>query len=428
MSQRVPASPEAIRTAPCAPPLRPGAEAVARESALAGAGPLILVSRSGALRALERLRGALPDVSVHYAVKACSEGPLLAALAEAGCGFELASAGELPALAGVPVTTDRLLCGNPVRASTQTAALHAAGVALFAVDSVEEVVRTAHAAPGSRLLLRVAVPPGDAASGGAAGAWWPMGDTFGAAPADVPAIATVARAQGIDVAGACFHVGSQCTEPQAWARGAAAAAEALAILRAAGHPARVLSLGGGFPADIEGSCGTVHADAASSAPATGHLHAAQGVAKPSAPVPSIESIGAALAPSLTVLAPGTTLLAEPGRYLVANAGVLLTRVTAVRKHRGSLWLQLDCGLHNGLIESSRGIPYRIRPLRGSGARVGWRIAGPSCDGADVLPGEWLLPAGIAEGDWLAIDGAAAYAQSRASAFNGLAQPVTRIVD
>jgi ornithine decarboxylase len=89
---------------------------------------------------------------------------------------------------------------------------------------------------------------------------------------------------------------------------------------------------------------------------------------------------------------------------------------------------LECGLHNGLIESSRGIPYRIRALRGSGARVAWRIAGPSCDGADVLPGEWLLPAGINEGDWLAIDGAAAYAQSRASAFNGLAGPVTRIVD
>lgn len=406
-------------TAPCSPPLRPGAEATARATAAAGPGPLILVSRAGALRALARLRGAMPGVNVHYAVKACSDKPLLAALAEAGCGFELASAGELPALAEVPVAPRDLICGNPVRASAQTAALHAAGVQLFAMDSVEEVVRTARAAPGARLLLRVAVPVADAraADGGTTlyeSAWWPMRDTFGALPVDVPAIAAAATAQGLAIAGVCFHVGSQCTDAHAWVRGVAAAADALALLRAAGHPASVLSLGGGFPAEVEGTCGPAPARADEDGPAGA--------------VPSIEAIAAALSPALATLPPDTRLLAEPGRYLVASAGVLLTRVTARRTHRGQRWLQLDCGVHNGLIESSRGVPYRIRPLRGSGERVAWRIAGPSCDGADVLPGEWLLPVGLAEGDWLAIDGAAAYAQSRASAFNGLAVPVTRVVD
>ena len=390
---------------------------MARAIAQAEPGPLILISRSGALRALARLREALPGASVHYAIKACGEQPLLLALAQAGCSFELASAGELPALAGVPVAADRLLCGNPVRATAQTAALHAAGVALFAVDSPEEVVRTAQAAPGARLLLRLAVPPGDVASGCAARAWWPMRDTFGATPEALPAIAAAATGHGADIVGVCFHVGSHCTDPQAWVRGVAAADDALRTLRAAGHPARVLSLGGGFPPELDGNCGPVVATADAAGTATNGPQA-----------PSIEGIGAALVPALAQLPPDVQLLAEPGRYLVASAGVLLTRVTAARTHRGARWLQLECGLHNGLIESSRGIPYRIRALRGSGARVAWRIAGPSCDGADVLPGEWLLPAGINEGDWLAIDGAAAYAQSRASAFNGLAGPVTRIVD
>ena len=383
--------------APCSAPLWPRPEVLVRELASDGPGPLILISSGGALRALARLRDALPGVSVHYALKACSEESLLAALAEAGCGFELASAGELPALARIPVLPERLLCGNPVRALAQTAALHAAGVRLFAVDSVEEVARTAQAAPGARVLLRVAVP----GSTPDTRAWWPMGDTFGARQDDVPAIATAAQAQGVEVAGVCFHVGSHCVDPQAWVRGVAAAAEAIAVLQAAGHPARVLSLGGGFPAEIESRCG---------------------------PASSIEPIGATLAPALATLPREVELLAEPGRYLVASAGLLLTRVTAVRTHRSQRWLQLDCGIHNGLIESVRGVPYRLRPLRGSGERVAWRIAGPSCDGADVLPGEWLLPAGINEGDWLAVEGAAAYAQSRASTFNGLPPPVTRIVD
>ncbi len=419
MTSPVPLASGALQAAPCSPPLRPGAEAVAQAVAGAGSGPLIMISRTGALRALARLREALPGVSVHYAVKACSESALLETLAEAGCGFELASAGELPALAGVQVAPEGLICGNPVRAPAQTAALHAAGVRLFAVDSVEEMARTAHAAPGARVLLRVAVPaPGTAADRAATppdAAWWPMRDTFGVLSSEVDTMATVAREHGVEVAGVCFHVGSHCTAPQAWVRGVAAATAALVMLRAAGHAARVLNLGGGFPAEIEGVCGP-----------GGALDAADRDAANST-VPRIETIGAALAPVLATLPPDTTLLAEPGRYIVANAGVLLTRVTAVRTHRAQRWLQLDCGLHNGLIESNRGVPYRIRPLRGSGERVAWRIAGPSCDGADVLPGEWLLPAGTAEGDWLAIDGAAAYAQSRASAFNGLALPVTRIV-
>lgn len=419
---RLALAPAETQAAPCAVPLRPSAEVVAREIAGADPGPLILVSRGGALRALQRLRDAFPGVSVHYAVKACAETPLLAVLAKAGCGFELASAGELPALAGVPVAADRLLCGNPVRATAQTAALHAAGVALFAVDSVEEVVRTAAAAPGARVLLRVAVPAAEALASHAAAppadpAWWPMRDTFGALPGDVRVVAAAATAHGVLVEGVCFHVGSHCTDPQAWVRGVAAAAEALRTLRAAGHLARVLSLGGGFPPELDGNCGPVVAAAD-----------AAGTATIGPQAPSIEDIGAALAPARAQLPPDVQLLAEPGRCLVASAGVLLTRVTAVRTHRGARWLQLDCGLHNGLIESSRGIPYRIRPLRGSGPRVAWRIAGPSCDGADVLPGEWRLPAGTGAGDWLAIDGAAAYAQSRASAFNGLAQPVTRIVE
>ncbi|MBU3693560.1 MAG: hypothetical protein FGM40_01870 [Rhodocyclaceae bacterium] len=431
----------AARSAPCSVPLRPAAEVVARATARAAHGPLILISRSGALRALAQLRAALPGVSVHYAVKACAENPLLAALAEAGCGFELASAGELPALAGVDVAPERLLCGNPVRAAAQTDALHAAGVRLFAVDSAEEVARTARAAPGARLLLRVAVPGVPSAEGrgaapdagpvspSAAGsdamaepAWWPMRDTFGAAPEDVAAIVAAASDHQMDIAGACFHVGSQCTEPAAWVRGAHAAAAALQAARAAGHSANVLSLGGGFPVVLEGTCGPLTAGG------TADHGDASPPAGPTGETPTVEAIGTALAPALAALPTGVQLLAEPGRYIVASAGVLLTRVTATRSHRGARWLQLDCGLHNGLIESARGLPYRIRPLRGSGARVVWRIAGPSCDGADVLPGEWLLPAGTAEGDWLAIDGAAAYAQSRASRFNGLPLPVTRVVD
>ncbi|NBU12728.1 MAG: hypothetical protein EBT40_04875, partial [Betaproteobacteria bacterium] len=292
---------------------------------------------------------------------------VLSALAQADCGFELASAGEWPALAALDIDPARAMVGNPVRSAMQTAALYAAGVRCFAIDSLQQLDRDRVAAPDARLLVRVAVPPGCLADADVAA--WPMGDTFGASPDTVAQISHKARATGQPLAGVSFHVGSQCTDMAAWQRGLNAAVSALATLRAEGHAADVLSLGGGFPAEI----------------------------------------GAA--PSL-----------------IANAGVLLTRVLAVREHRGARWLHLDCGVHNGLIESSRGVPYALRALRGSGTRVAWQVAGPSCDGADRLPGEWLLPAAIVEGDWLAVDGAAAYAQSRASGFNGFALPETRVVN
>ena len=376
-------------------PLLPRPESVAAELARAPAGPLILVSRSGVLANLARVRSALPSVSVHYAVKACNHPQVLSALAQADCGFELASAGEWPALAALDIDPARAVVGNPVRSAMQTAALYAAGVRCFAIDSLQQLDRDRVAAPDARLLVRVAVPPGCLADADVAA--WPMGDTFGASPDTVAQISHKARAAGQVLAGVSFHVGSQCTDMAAWQRGLNAAVSALATLRAEGHAADVLSLGGGFPAEIGAA-------------------------------PSIEAIGESLRPALAALPVGTRLLAEPGRCLIANAGVLLTRVLAVREHRGARWLHLDCGVHNGLIESSRGVPYALRALRGSGTRVAWQVAGPSCDGADRLPGEWLLPAAIVEGDWLAVDGAAAYAQSRASGFNGFALPETRVVN
>jgi ornithine decarboxylase len=87
----------------------------------------------------------------------------------------------------------------------------------------------------------------------------------------------------------------------------------------------------------------------------------------------------------------------------------------------------DAGLHGGIIETARGgMAYEIRTDR-PGPLVPWTIAGPTCDAADVLAGEYLLPAEMQAGDFIYLPGAGAYTVSRACAFNGFPLPEVRLI-
>ena len=120
------------------------------------------------------------------------------------------------------------------------------------------------------------------------------------------------------------------------------------------------------------------------------------------------------------------LMAEPGRYLVADAGVLETEVVLVTERAGSRWVYVDVGLFSGLAETmGEAIRYRITahrdglPLTGRGAPV--VLAGPTCDSVDVLYREHrpALPLDLRPGDRLRFHAAGAYTTTYSSVgFNG----------
>ena len=361
--------------------------AVETEIAKGYGGPFLLLDLEIVREKSRRFRKAMPRVEPHYAVKANPHSWVLKALIDQGVAFEIASAGELDLLLGLGVPAREIFYSNPVKCREHVAQAVAHGVDWFVIDSVEELRKVVAVKSDAKVCLRIDAPNG--------GSDWPLSGKFGATPDAVPGIVAAAAALGADLAGVSFHVGSQCTNPENWRLGIERAKQVLAEIRSAGMRPRLLDIGGGFPVQ--------HAQ----------------------PIPSIEAIGAVVNSALAETH-DMVVIAEPGRFLVSDAACFVCRVIGITTRNGRRWMYWDAGIFGGIIEAARGIVYEIRTDR-TGTRVPWTVAGPTCDAADVLAGEHLLPADLREGDFIYLPNTGAYTSSRACTFNGFPLPDVRVI-
>jgi ornithine decarboxylase len=339
-----------------------------------------------------RLQAALPDVALHYAVKANPSAPVLATLRDEGAWWDVASPGEIEAVLGVDPDPSRLSYGNTVKKRADISFAYARGVRRFAVDCDAELDKLMELAPGATLLVRIAT------SG--AGADWALRRKFGCDEAAARRLLARALSRGHPV-GVCFHVGSQQRDVTAWDEPLAATARLREAVRALGADLAVVDLGGGFPA------------------------------RAAEPVPGAAELGAAVMAAverhLGADPDGRPpLMAEPGRALVAEAGTLETEVVLVSERAGRRWVYVDVGLFSGLAETmGEAIRYRIsatrdgRPLGGPTGDV--VLAGPTCDSVDVLYERHRpeLPLDLRAGDRLLVHATGAYTTTYSSVgFNG----------
>lgn len=338
------------------------------------------------------LTAAFPGAGVRYAVKACPEPAVLGALAALGCGFDVASPAEV-GLALAAGADPALICyGNPVRGPAAAAAAHAAGVREFVTDSAEDLRMLAEHAAGSRVLVRLLVSD--------AGSATPMLAKFGASAPEATRLLEVAPSLGLVAAGVAFHVGSQQVRPAAFGEATAAA---LAVAAAAGVRRPVLDVGGGFPVAYREA------------------------------VPGPRAFAGAVAAA--VAGTDVDLLLEPGRLLVAEAGVIRSRVLRVSRRPGvdeRRWVYLDVGRYSGLAETEgEAIPYRLRVPGRAGPEEPVVLSGPTCDGDDVLYRRTPcpLPLSLAGGDVVDLLAAGAYTASYASVgFNGFGPLAVHVLD
>ncbi len=346
----------------------------------------------------EHIQAAVPGIELCYAVKCLPDPSVLATLAAAGVSFEIASFAELELVNDAGGTPARVSYSNPVKPIGQIAAAYAAGCGLFVADGPNELSKLAAAAPGCSVLLRVKVD--DRASA------FPLSSKFGAPLDHALALLRHARDLGLDPAGLTFHVGSQCSEPEAWAHAIDALTPILAAAADEGMPASVLDIGGGFPARYD------------------------------APTPPLEQFTQPMLASLARLdaeglLPGR-VLAEPGRALVAESAVLVTTVIGRESRQDGEWLYVDCGAYNGLMEAAQThgrwpYPMRTRTGRPSDATATFTVTGPTCDSSDTLRRAVTLPADVAAGDRLYVGAAGAYSIAYGAAFNGFPVPDTVLV-
>ncbi|MDD2860730.1 MAG: type III PLP-dependent enzyme [Acidiphilium sp.] len=355
--------------------------------------PAILVDLDRIAANFGALREALPDAAIYYAVKANPAAPVLDRLLGLGSRFDAASIEEIRACLAVGAAPSAISFGNTVKKSSAIAEAFASGVDLFAFDSDEELAKIAAAAPGAKVYCRLAVSQD--------GADWPLSRKFGTTGAHARDLLITARDLGLIPHGVSFHVGSQQTGVGAYQTAIGQAAMVFSDLRARGIDLRLLNLGGGFPTRYRDD------------------------------IPAIGTFGDAIMTSVRAHFGNDLpdLLIEPGRAVVADAGVAVTEVVLActrREDSDRRWVYLDIGRFGGLAETEgEAIKYAITAPGLTGPDAPAILAGPSCDGVDVMYRDtpYHLPASLKSGDRILIHDTGAYVTSYASqGFNGFLPP------
>ena len=345
--------------------------------------PVLCMRPHAAARAVEWFRENFPG-STLYAVKANDAPDVLAALHAAGLrDFDAASLDEIARVHALPGARAHVM--NPIKSRALIrSAYFDYGVRTFAFDSGEELDKILAETGGARdltLMLRLICPNTHSEI--------PLEGKYGVALSDAADLLMRARAMAQQL-GLTFHVGSQAMSPEGFGEALRTTARYIATA-----PAKIdlVDVGGGFPARY-----------------------------PGLEPPPLSAFVAAIAESFDRLWVGDdcALWAEPGRALVAEAESVLVRVEA---RKGGM-LYINDGAFGTLFDAAHAnFTFPARGFRAGGEAIdgpsaGFALFGPTCDSFDHLPGPFMLPAGIGEGDYIEIGNIGAYGHVMASPFNG----------
>ncbi|NLY57946.1 MAG: type III PLP-dependent enzyme [Gammaproteobacteria bacterium] len=352
--------------------------------------PFLVVDLKTIDRAYDDLVAGFPYAKVYYAVKANPANEVLGLLQNKGSNFDIASIYELDKVLALGVKPEQISYGNTIKKSKDIRAFYEKGVRLFATDSEADLRNIAKAAPGSKVYVRILTE-------GSTTADWPLSRKFGCQSDMAMDLLVLARELGLVPYGVSFHVGSQQRDIGAW-DGAIAKVKVIfeRLKNEDGIILQMINMGGGFPANYLTKTNTLQTYAEE---ITRFLH---------------EDFGDDL----------PEIILEPGRSLIANAGILVSEVVLVsRKSHTALerWIFTDVGKFSGLVETmDEAIKFPIWTEK-RGELEEAVIAGPTCDSADIMYEDYKygLPLNLAIGDRMYWLSTGAYTTSYSSIeFNG----------
>ncbi len=334
------------------------------------------------------LKAGLGRADIHYAVKANPARPIIERLVALGSHFDAASRGEIELCLALGADPQTISFGNTIKRPSDIAFAWNAGITLFSADADEELEKIAEHAPGAQVYIRLIVEISQAD--------WPLTRKFGCDADTAIRLLGYAKELGLDPVGFSFHVGSQTRKAEMWAPALDALAEIWHQAKAAGHDLHLLNIGGGFPA--------FYGEAIE------------------APTDYARNVMTLVTDKFGDVA---RIMAEPGRGMVAEAGVIVAECLLVSRksdrdvHR---WVYLSIGRFSGLAETEgEAIRYQFETPRDDDPMGPCIMAGPSCDSADVLYEKrpMQLPLTLKAGDRVLIRNTGAYTSTYSSVcFNG----------
>ena len=346
--------------------------------------PLFLIVGERVLRNYAAFQEFFPGVEIFYAVKANPHPLVVEMLAHLGSSFDVASAQEIALVLEHGVAPQRMIFANTIKRKEALRYAREKGVDLLTYDNEEELQKIRAVYPEAKLILRLKTP--------SLGSRINLSYKFGAEPSEALDLLRLAKRLSLETVGLSFHVGSPCHNPENYLRSLEIVREIIREGAREGIRLSVVDIGGGFPL---------------------HTYYAEGEEA------SLEHMGEMVYPLLrSFLAQGYRVIAEPGRSLIGNACLLVTRVIGKAIRSGKIWYYLDDGLYG----TFSAIPFDkasfdFYPLRESEEKESCILAGPTCDSLDVIAEGVALPPLMLD-DLIVVPNIGAYSIASATNFNG----------
>ncbi|WP_223789961.1 type III PLP-dependent enzyme [Marinicella meishanensis] len=342
--------------------------------------PTLIIDRDVLTEQYQSLQAALPGVNMRYAIKALPHPAVIEHLHHLGCGFDLATSGEIQRLQQLGIDAKQTIHTHPIKKDAEIRQAIDFGCRLFVVDNSHELAKFVPHKDRVELLLRVNFRHQDAVVD--------LSRKFGCELTHIPNLIEQAQQAGIRIVGLSFHVGSQVPAPVAHVNAIEQCIDVFNSLPQVDW--RVLDIGGGFPIAYNG------------------------------PALDIVDFCAPIHAALQQVDPDIELLAEPGRFIAGPSAIQLLSVVGKAQRGAHTWYYLDDGVYGTfsgmLYDHAR---YPITPLAQHDMTQGLKpsvLAGPTCDSIDVIADDMVLP-DLAVGDYLVATQVGAYTLASATDFN-----------
>ena len=360
--------------------------------------PLFVVDHDALRRNYATFKKHLPRIQAYYAVKANPDPAIVKTLYKAGASFDVASMPEfmivheyikdIPARQRQDWIWDKIIYANPIKANETLQELDQYRP-LVTYDNYEEIKKIKKYAPQAGLALRLKVPN--------TGAMVELSSKFGAAPGEAVELILGADKMGLVVEGLSFHVGSQTTNFENYVQAINLAANVFKEARSRGYTKmNLLDIGGGFPAPYD------------------------------ATVKPFRELAKILNREIDRLFPkDIQILAEPGRFMVATAGIAVSKIIGKAVRDGKLCYYINDGVYHtfsGVIFDH--CHYHLKAFRKNASQI-CSAFGPTCDALDVVSMAEELPADLELGDLLYSENIGAYSAASSTYFNGF--PPAKVV-
>jgi len=366
--------------------------------------PFYLYSLARLLENFHRIRKAFSKANplIAYSVKANSNLSILRLLAREGSGFDIVSAGELRRVLAAGGDPQKVIFAGVGKTAEELRFAIQQKILMVNLESEPEAQLLSEIARGQKAVVRASlrINPDVEAHTHEYITTGKKENKFGVAYKSAPAlIARIARLPNIEFVGLHVHVGSQILDLTAHINGVKRLVSLIGVLRSEGIEIRTLNIGGGYGIAYGEREKTMNVE-----------RAAEKI------IPFVRKMGC-------------RLIMEPGRYIVASAGALVTRITYIKVGDLKQFAIVDSGMNHLIRPALYKAYHRIIPVRETRTRkrIEMDVVGPICESADFFAKDRPMPP-LIQGELLAILDTGAYGYVMSSNYNTQPRPPEILVN